>query len=90
MKLLDDKIFYPLAAVIAIALIAFAMSWPQGLGTRSPPPFGHAEQLPDYYRMVKERDARLAREAAEKEQRRAQQAADASVVSEAVESIAPE
>jgi hypothetical protein len=90
MKLLDDKIFYPLATVIAIAMIAFAMSWPQGLGTRSPPPFGHAEELPDYYRMVKERDARLKREAAEKEQRRVEQAADASAVSAAVESVTAE
>ncbi|ESQ90077.1 hypothetical protein ABAC460_09930 [Asticcacaulis sp. AC460] len=88
MKLLDDKIFYPLAAVIAIALIAFAMSWPQGLGTRSPPPFGHAEELPDYYRMVKERDARLKREAVEKEERRAQQASEASVASSVISEVA--
>lgn len=80
-KLLDDKIFYPLSAVLAIVMVAFALSWPQGLGTRAPPPFGHAEQLPDYYRMVKTRDARLKREAEEKEQRRAEQAAQSSAVS---------
>ncbi|EGF93047.1 hypothetical protein ABI_14860 [Asticcacaulis biprosthecium C19] len=87
MKLLDDKIFYPLAAVIAIAMIAFAMSWPQGLGTRSPPPFGHAEQLPDYYRMVKERDARLKREAADKAARRAEQATESATVSSVVAEV---
>ncbi|ESQ77555.1 hypothetical protein [Asticcacaulis sp. AC402] len=88
MKVLDDKIFYPLATVIAILMIAFAMSWPQGLGTRSPAPFGHAEQLPDYYRMVKERDARLKREAVEKAERRAEQASQTLATDPAVSEVA--
>jgi hypothetical protein len=31
-----------LLALVALAMIALAMVWPQGLGTRSPAPFGHA------------------------------------------------
>jgi hypothetical protein len=63
---MSDKIFYPLAAVVAIALIALSLVWPQGLGRISPKPFGHAVIEPDYYRMVRERDARKAQEAATK------------------------
>ena len=31
-----------LLALVALAMIALAMVWPQGLGARSPAPFGHA------------------------------------------------
>lgn len=75
--MLPDKIFYPAAAVIAVALIALSLVWPQGLGMPSPAPFGHAIELPDYYRMVRERDARLARLAKEKEEARLKAAAEA-------------
>jgi len=57
-KLLDDKIFYPAAAALALLLIALSLVWPQGLGQRSPAPFGHAVQLPDYFRMVHDRQLR--------------------------------
>ncbi len=63
---MSDKIFYPVAALIAVALIALSLVWPQGLGKVSPKPFGHPIILPDYYRMVRERDIRHAREAKEK------------------------
>jgi hypothetical protein len=36
-----DRIFYPLAALVAGALIALAAVYPQGEGARSPGPFGH-------------------------------------------------
>jgi hypothetical protein len=38
---MSDRVFYPLAALIAAALIALALVWPQGTGIRSPAPFGH-------------------------------------------------
>ncbi|HEY5006457.1 MAG TPA: hypothetical protein VII42_00550 [Caulobacteraceae bacterium] len=36
-----DRLTLPLMAVAALAMIALAMVWPQGLGRRSPGPFGH-------------------------------------------------
>jgi len=39
---MSDRIFYPLVAVIALAMIGLALVWPQGTGLRSPGPFGHA------------------------------------------------
>ena len=56
---MDDRIFFPLIGLLAVVLIALAAVWPQGLGARSPGPFGHvpAQQTPE----VK---AALAREAA--------------------------
>jgi hypothetical protein len=38
---MSDSIALPLLAVIAVALVALALVWPQGDGARSPPPFGH-------------------------------------------------
>ena len=37
---MSDRVFFSLAALIAIALIALALVWPQGQGARSPEPFG--------------------------------------------------
>lgn len=36
-----DRLFFPLIATLAVALVALAAVWPQGLGDRSPGPFGH-------------------------------------------------
>jgi hypothetical protein len=36
-----DRLYLPLLALGAAAAIALALVWPQGLGDRSPPPFGH-------------------------------------------------
>lgn len=36
-----DRLYLPLLAVAAIAAIALSLVWPQGLGDRSPAPFGH-------------------------------------------------
>ncbi len=39
---MPDRLFYPLAALFAVALIALSSVYPQGQGARSPRPFGHA------------------------------------------------
>lgn len=39
--MLRDRIFFPLCAALAIGMIALALVWPQGMGARSPAPFGH-------------------------------------------------
>ncbi len=44
--MLPDRVFYPLFLLVAAALIALAMVWPQGEGARSPKPFGHAVTAP--------------------------------------------
>jgi hypothetical protein len=38
---MPDRLFFPLMGLIAAAMIALAIVWPQGLGARSPGPFGH-------------------------------------------------
>jgi len=35
-----DRLYLPLLALAALGAIALAMVWPQGLGDRSPGPFG--------------------------------------------------
>jgi hypothetical protein len=37
-----DRLYLPLLGAAAIAAVALALVWPQGLGERSPAPFGHA------------------------------------------------
>ncbi len=39
--MLRDRIFFPLCILAAVAMIALALVWPQGMGARSPAPFGH-------------------------------------------------
>jgi hypothetical protein len=36
-----DRLYMPLLALTTLAAIGLAMVWPQGLGDRSPGPFGH-------------------------------------------------
>jgi len=36
-----DRLYLPTLALAAAAAIALAMVWPQGLGDRSPAPFGY-------------------------------------------------
>jgi hypothetical protein len=38
---MSDRVFYPLAALIAVVLIGVASVFPQGIGARSPWIFGH-------------------------------------------------
>ena len=35
-----DRFYLPLLGLLAIGAVALAMVWPQGLGDRSPDPFG--------------------------------------------------
>jgi hypothetical protein len=35
-----DRLYLPILALAAAAAVALAMVWPQGLGDRSPDPFG--------------------------------------------------
>lgn len=37
---MNDRIFFGLCALAAVAMTALALVWPQGLGARSPAPFG--------------------------------------------------
>jgi len=36
-----DRLFMPFLGLAAVGATALAMVWPQGLGARSPEPFGH-------------------------------------------------
>lgn len=36
-----DRLYLPLLAILSVLAVALAAVWPQGLGDRSPPPFGH-------------------------------------------------
>jgi hypothetical protein len=38
---MSDRVFFSLAALLAVLMVALAAVWPQGLGARSPDPFGH-------------------------------------------------
>ena len=44
-----DRLFLPALIALAILMIGLAMVWPQGLGDRSPGPFGHmpVQQTPE-------------------------------------------
>lgn len=66
-----DRFFLPALAALALAVVALAMVWPQGLGDRSPGPFGHTpiQQTP-------EMQAKMKRET-EASEKRLRQARDA-------------
>ena len=36
-----DRLYLPLLGLAALAAVALSLVWPQGLGDRSPGPFGH-------------------------------------------------
>lgn len=86
---MNAKIFYPAAALIALLLIALSFVWPQGQGARSPAPFGHAVEKPDYFRMVKERDARRKKQAEDEAKRQADLADASAAAAEASASATP-
>ncbi|ESQ80107.1 hypothetical protein [Asticcacaulis sp. YBE204] len=66
---MNDKVFYSVAALIALGMITLSLVWPQGLGVRSPAPFGHEIELPDQVRAEREKAER-------KEKRHAEEAAE--------------
>ena len=57
-----DRLYLPILGVAAAAMIALALVWPQGLGARSPGPFGHTpvQQTPAM-KAAREREAAAAR-----------------------------
>jgi hypothetical protein len=65
-----DRLFLPVLALIAIAAVAFASVWPQGLGDRSPKPFGS-----EPYQRRPEVQAAMQRETASAQRRASQQRA---------------
>jgi len=55
-----DRFFMPVMALLAIAVVALALVWPQGYGARSPAPFGSTpiQQTPQMRAAMKrEQDA---------------------------------
>ncbi len=66
-----DRLYLPLLGLAALAAIGLALVWPQGLGDRSPAPFGR-EPL----QRTPEMQAAMKRET-DAAQRRVQQARDA-------------
>ncbi|MFN3583788.1 hypothetical protein [Phenylobacterium sp.] len=44
-----DRFYLPLLGIAALAAVALSLVWPQGLGARSPEPFGHTpvQQTPE-------------------------------------------
>jgi len=77
-----DRLFLPFLALTAVAVIMLSLVWPQGMGARSPGPFGHTplQQTPAMQAAIK-READAA-------QRRAAQARD-TVRSLQAQAIAP-
>ncbi len=66
---MPDRIFMPLMGLVAAALIALSLVWPQGQGDRSWGPFGHTpvQQTPEMKaRIQKEKDAAMRRDQAAK------------------------
>jgi hypothetical protein len=65
-----NRLFFPALALLAAGMVALAMVWPQGLGDRSPGPFGHTpvQRTPEMQAAMKReaeganRDANEARE----------------------------
>ena len=48
---LPDRWFFGGVLVVAVLMIALAAVWPQGIGARSPGPFGHAVVIPAYVKV---------------------------------------
>ena len=66
-----DRFYMPLLALAAIGAVALALVWPQGLGDRSPDPFGQ-----EVVQRTPEMQAAMKRET-EAAQRRVDQAREA-------------
>ncbi|NGM50741.1 hypothetical protein G5B46_14075 [Caulobacter sp. 602-2] len=76
---MPDRIFMPLCALVALAMIAFSMVWPQGYGDRSPGPFGSTpiQQTPEMKALI-EKEKTAARRSEDRRRREAEAAAAAS------------
>ena len=62
MRPMSDRLFLSLMAAAAAAMLVFSLVWPQGLGARSPWPFGHTpiQQTPAAQAAVAREAARAA------------------------------
>jgi hypothetical protein len=62
-----DRLFFPILGLVTGLLIALAMVWPQGLGDRSPAPFGSTpvQQTP-HMQAAMQRQAQAAQRDAER------------------------
>jgi hypothetical protein len=38
---MSDRLLFSLMGLVSVMMVALALVWPQGLGARSPGPFGH-------------------------------------------------
>ena len=68
---MPDRLFMPLMALIALAMIAFSFVWPQGYGDRSPGPWGSTplQQTPEMrVKIQREKDAAALRETRARQQ----------------------
>ncbi|MFN3229653.1 MAG: hypothetical protein ACK41P_07370 [Asticcacaulis sp.] len=74
---MSERLFYAGSALFAAGLIALALVWPQGLGARSPAPFGHDIVIPEYIIAHEARQKRAAE--AEKARIAAQEAKAAEI-----------
>ena len=72
---MSDRLFFSLAALAALLMIGLALVWPQGLGRRSPEPFGGPEVAPAYVEANRRKAEAEARAAAERAARQAVAAA---------------
>jgi sensor c-di-GMP phosphodiesterase-like protein len=89
---MDDRLFYPLMALAVAGMIVLAAVWPQGMGARSPGPFGHqpTQQTPEAKAALAREKARAAirqAEAALEAQNADQAAAAARAAAEAREKL---
>ena len=73
---MSDRVFYSLCAALVIVMIGLSLVWPQGLGTKSPPPFGHALIMPEVVRHDRETIARDKKQKADLEAPKAQKPGD--------------
>jgi hypothetical protein len=57
---MSDRVFLSLMAALCVGMIALAAVWPQGLGARSPWPFGQTplQQTPQMRAMIEREAAR--------------------------------
>ena len=71
MQAMLDRLFMPALIAAALLVTALAMVWPQGLGDRSPGPFGHepVQRTPEVQAAMKRET-----EASEKRLREAREA----------------
>jgi hypothetical protein len=60
---MSDWVFFPVLGLLAALVIALGLVWPQGMGARSPEPFGHAPvQQSEAYQAARLREENAVRQ----------------------------